>query len=110
MNVASAIRALLGAALIVATISIPVVAQADEPTPEGKDWHLDSYIVDGKRHQVPKSVDATLWLEAGQAIGSAGCNGLIGEYEIDGESLTFSRVGLDTEVGCSDAWMDVEAG
>ncbi len=110
MNRTNTMRALLGAALVLTIVPWTAAAQVGATTPEGRDWHLVSYVVDGGHHQVPAGVDATLWLEAGRVIGSSGCNSLAGAYEIDGEALTFSGVGLDTEVGCSDAGKKVEAG
>ena len=89
---------------------MPSAARADAPTPEGTEWHLVSYAVDGKRSRVPWNVDATLRLEAGQAIGSAGCNGFSGPYEVDADALTFRGHIGTTDVGCAKAWMDVEAG
>jgi heat shock protein HslJ len=108
MNRVVTMRALLGVALAVTTFPLTATAQL-EPTPEGKDWHLVSHVIDGELHQVPAGVNATLWLEAGRVIGSSGCNSLAGAYGIDGEAITFSAVGLDTEVGCSDAGKEVEA-
>jgi heat shock protein HslJ len=103
-----AIRALLGAALVV-TVPTVATAQADQPTPEGTIWNLVSYAADGELTQVPWYVDATLVLDEGQAFGSAGCNGFGASYELDGDSLAFSKPG-HTDVGCSKAVLRVENG
>ena len=104
-----AMRALLGAALI---ITVPAAAAAQErpTTPEGTTWNLVSYAAGGELTQVPWYVDATLVLEDGRAHGSAGCNsfGSTG-YELSGDTLTIGQVGAG-DVGCPDAWMDVETG
>jgi heat shock protein HslJ len=109
MNRVVTMRALLGVALAVTTFPLTATAQL-EPAPEGLDWHLVSYVVDGEQHEVPGSMNATIWLEAGRVIGSSGCNSLAGAYEIAGEAITFIAVGLDTEVGCSDAGKELQTG
>ncbi len=98
-------RALLALALATTTAT-STVAQAD-PTPEGPEWQLAAYVVDGEESRVPWNVDATLSLEAGQARGSGGCNDFGSRYELDGDALTFQAPDT-TDVGCTAAVMDVE--
>lgn len=97
---------LLAAALVVAGIA-PVAAQEDAPTPEGTDWYLVSYDIDGERVDVPWYVDASLSLEAGRAAGSAGCNGFLSNYQLRNRTVSFREPGT-TDTGCGDAWMEVE--
>lgn len=103
-----AFRALLAVALFT-TIPTATTAQDEGATPEGREWHLVRYVVDGRLRDVPGVVDASLPLEGGRVYGSAGCSGFDGDYEIDGEALTFERVGLTTDGGCPDAEAEVQA-
>lgn len=100
-----AMRALLALALATST-SASVAAQAD-PAPEGPEWQLAAYVVDGAEARVPWNVDATLSLEAGQARGSGGCNDFGSRYELDGDALTFQPPD-STDVGCAAAVMELE--
>jgi heat shock protein HslJ len=100
---------LLAAALVI-TVPTAAAAQAEGLTPEGTEWHLVSHEYGGLEHtDVPWDLDATLNLDAGQAFGSTGCNGFSASYELDGETLTFGQPG-HTDVGCSEARLDIEAG
>jgi heat shock protein HslJ len=107
MGQALAIGALLGAAFVVG-ISTVATGQAGSPTPEGTEWQLVSYFVDGGRHRVPAEVTATLPLLGGRAVGGAGCNGFAADYRIDGESITITTSGPFSDMGCGQPYMDVE--
>lgn len=102
-----AIRTLLGVSLMVFIPSL-VAAQGTAPTPEGREWHLISYTVDGESQDVPGDVSVTLLLEDGQASGSAGCQGYAADYEIQGKTLGFTHAGPTSEVGCPDEAAQVE--
>jgi heat shock protein HslJ len=108
MNGTRVIRTLLGAALVVAIPTL-AAAQADGRTPDGREWHLNSYTDHGELHDVPADVSVTLPLASGQVYGSAGCQGYEADYEIDDDALTFSNVALTSEVGCPDQAAPVEA-
>lgn len=103
-----AMRALLAATLVAALPAV-ALAQAEGPTPEGREWHLLSYAVDGRLVPVPGSVDVTLPLEDGRVYGSSGCQGYAGEYAIAGGELTFSQIGPTSDVGCPNVAAEVEA-
>lgn len=100
------VRLTLAAGLAVAG---PVATTAQETTPEGLDWHLVQYADGADLVSVPWYVDATLHLENGEAIGSAGCNGFSGTYQLDGDSLTISQDAI-TLMGCADRTLAVERG
>lgn len=104
-----AMRVLLGAAFL-AAVPTAAIAQSEPPILEGSTWYLVSYDAGGELIQVPWHVDASLTFQDGAALGSAGCNGLAGSYVLDGDTLTFDSVGTSSDIGCSDAWMDVEYG
>jgi heat shock protein HslJ len=95
----TATRVLLATALVI-TFPIATTAQDEVATPEGTEWYLVAYDAGGPElTPVPWDVVATLTLDAGQAVGSTGCNGYFGTYQMDGERLTFSPSFL-TDRGC----------
>ena len=97
------IAARLGlAAALVVSFPAAVAAQAEEPTPEGVEWHLAGYAVDGEVAVVPWHIDATLLLEGGSASGSSGCNTFNGSYAREGGSLTFDPAFAMTRTACPD--------
>ncbi len=102
-------RLALGAAIAMA-LPVSAVAQAEKPTPEGTTWYLVSYVLDGELTQVPWYVDATLLLDDSQAVGSTGCNSLLGSYSLAGDALTFTSIGTASEMGCGETWMGTEVG
>jgi heat shock protein HslJ len=76
----------LAATMLVSAISTVVVAQDElDVTPEGVVWSLTS--TGGE--PVPAEVNASLYVEDGEANGNAGCNSFSGTYQIDGASLVF---------------------
>ena len=56
---------------------------------------------------IPWDVVATLTLDAGQAYGTASCNGFGAGYQLDGKTLSVGEP-MRTFVGCPDARMAVE--
>ena len=76
-------------ALMVSSTSLVGVAQDAAAGPEGSDWQLTQYSVDGALVAVPDDVAATLLLEDGLASGSAGCNTFSGTYALDGQAISF---------------------
>ncbi len=95
----TAARLVLAAALV---ISFPagVAAQAEAASPEGTEWHLIGYAVNGEVGIVPWYIDATLLLEDGRATGSSGCNAFSGTYLLEGEMLTFDEAFTVTRRAC----------
>ena len=92
-------------------ISIPTAAAAqEEATPEGTEWHLTAYLVDGESTAVSWAIDATLMLDAGTASGSNGCNTFSGNYTMDGEALTFGEAFTVTQMACTGDPGEVEQG
>jgi heat shock protein HslJ len=102
------VRALLAAALVV---TIPGVSSGDEAsTLEGTEWYLTSYDIGGlEPTEVPWDLGTALRLDDGMAHGYGGCQSIAGEYTLDGESLTFTRVGETTDIGCPEQPMEIEA-
>ncbi len=99
----------LSAALVVA-IPIAAAAQDEATTPEGAEWHLAGYAVDGEISTVPWQIDATLLLEDGTASGSTGCNRFTGTYELVGDALTFDDAFAMTRMACPEDQSAVEDG
>jgi heat shock protein HslJ len=108
------VRAVIARALLVAAlvVTVPGVgsAQGREPTPEGTRWYLAAYDAGGPElTEVPWDLGASLTFTDGRLFGYAGCQGLAGEYAIDGERLTVTKVGTTSDVGCSPADASIEA-
>ena len=100
-------RLLLAVALVIAFPAV-ATAQQEVDLPEGVEWHLVAYDAGGPElTDVPWDVVATLTLDAGQAYGSAGCNGFGADYQLDGKTLSVGEP-MRTFVGCPDARMAVE--
>ena len=88
------ISGILGASFLAAGLPGLSLAQDDEPfAAEGLGWLLASYTDGEAMVDVMDDVDVTLLLDAGEAVGSAGCNSYFGSYEIDEQSLTFGPLG-----------------
>ena len=90
------------AATLIATIPTATAAQDAEATPEGVDWHLAGYAVEGEIGIVPWHVDPTLRLDDGTASGSSGCNRLSGTYVLEGAALAFDEAFALTRMACGD--------
>jgi len=102
-------RLALGAALVI-SVPLAAAAQDEATTPEGVEWHLAGYAVDGEIGIVPWHIGPTLLLEDGAASGSTGCNRFTGTYELDGEALTFDPAVAMTRMACPDDQSAVEDG
>ena len=100
-------RLILALALVL-SFPIAVGAQAGADSPEGTEWHLAGYAVEGEVGIVPWYIDATLLLDGGQASGSTGCNRFSGAYELDGESLVFDEALSTTRMACPEEQAAVE--
>jgi heat shock protein HslJ len=74
---------------------------------EGTTWILSQQAVDGALAPLPEGVVATLLMQDGAAGGSGGCNSWFGDYALDGDALTFSRIG-STMMFCEGPQSDVE--
>lgn len=103
-----AVAALL-VSVMIGTASIVAVAQDAATEPEGPNWQLTQYTVDGALVAVPDDVPASLLLENGQAGGSAGCNTFFGSYQIDGQAITFGEDFGSTKRFCGGDAQVVEA-
>lgn len=109
MSIRKTTVGLLSAALLVTAIPAFTVAQ-DEMTeeldvsPEGVAWTLTAT----GENPVPADVEANLFMEAGEANGSTGCNSYSGTYQIDGASLSFDEDVAVTQAFCEGAPGEVE--
>ncbi len=103
------VRVLSAAALIIA-LPAAAAAQTEDASPEGIEWHLGGYAVDGEVGIVPWYIDATLLLEDGTASGSTGCNRFSGGYTLEGQSLTFDPAVTMTRMACPQEETAVEDG
>jgi heat shock protein HslJ len=99
----------LGASLATAVAAQDEATTMDAAAPEGVTWILQQQAVDGPAllEQLPRLVTASLLMEDGAAGGNAGCNSWFGDYELDGQSLTFGPVG-STMMLCQGPAMAVE--
>jgi heat shock protein HslJ len=95
--------------LLVASLSIAATAQDGSTTPEGTEWHLEGYAVEGEVGIVPWHIEATLLLEDGTASGSSGCNQFSGSYTLEGEGLTFDPALATTRMACPEDQSAIEA-
>lgn len=64
---------------------------------EGTSWTLQSY----NKNQPLAGHEPTLSFEDSQVSGTTGCNSYGGEYEVDGEKLSFGAMFM-TEMACLD--------
>ncbi|PLW71206.1 META domain-containing protein [Streptomyces sp. SCUT-3] len=74
----------------------------------GVRWVPESVTVDGKKYPLPPDADAHVEFEPGRAEGpggksggSAGCNSLGADVEVEGDTVTVSDVAM-TEKGCAE--------
>jgi heat shock protein HslJ len=74
---------------------------------EGTTWILSQQATDGTLGPIPEGVVATLLMEDGAAGGSGGCNSWFGDYRLDGDALSFSRIG-STMMFCEGPGSEVE--
>jgi len=67
-------------------------AEVADPAPplEGTVWTLDSLIEGDAVSSVPGLMPVTLTLDGGEVTVDTGCNGLVGTYELAGDSLTIT--------------------
>ena len=74
------------------------------PAPDlvGTSWRLVSYGEPGSETQVIEGTEVTLqFQDAGQAVGSGGCNSFGAQYRAENGTLTFSEI-ITTEIACLD--------
>lgn len=90
----------VGLAAVLALASSLVATAQETTSPEGLEWHLMGYAVEGEVGLAPWSIDATLVLQDGTATGSTGCNSFSGTYLIDEEKLTFDPTFTLTRLAC----------
>jgi len=77
--------------------SVQTVEEEKPPVIENNAYYLVSF---GKtRMAVPKK--AKILLREGQYAGNAGCNGLSGKYDLDGDKIKFHS-GISTMMACED--------
>jgi heat shock protein HslJ/prefoldin subunit 5 len=90
------VAGILSASLLAAALPGLALAQDEATGPfpiEGVTWALDSYSTDGTMTDVAEGVEATLFMNGGEAVGSAGCNSYFGSYTLTADSLTFGPLG-----------------
>lgn len=70
----------------------------------GSQWH----VVDVDGTQPPRDASVTLNFDTdGRIYGQGGCNRYFGSYNLTGEGISFSQMGL-TRMACAEARMDFE--
>ena len=109
MDTRKLIAGALGLSLLVAAVPGVVLAQEEEVpaaelSPEGVDWTLMTLAGE----PLAEGVEVTLFLGDGEVVGDAGCNSYFGNYEIDGDTLTFPDPFGITRKLCEDAVMAIE--
>ncbi len=85
-----------------------LVYEPASPGIEGITWVLREQSVDGDLAPLPQGVVVFIELEGGSASGHAGCNSYFAGYVIDGQTITFDRIG-STMMACEDERMSVES-
>jgi heat shock protein HslJ len=85
-----------------------LVYEPASPGIEGLTWVLREQSVDGALAPLPQGVVAFIELQGGSAGGNAGCNSYFAGYVIDGQAITFDRIG-STMMACEDERMSVES-
>lgn len=66
-------------------------------------WSLTSFVETDSETPVISGTDVTLeFKENGQVAGSGGCNSFGGQYQVQGENISFSQV-FSTEMACTNA-------
>jgi len=91
----------LGCSASSQTANLEVAQESSSQNLEGTTWKLGSFGLN--RMAVPK--DATLILKDGKYSGHGGCNGVGGNYTLNGEKLSFSA-GFSTMMACPE--LDLE--
>ena len=95
----------LAAALSTATFA---AAETDAPGLTGIEWNVE---FDHRRRDHDRGTrqtsTATLFMEAGGAGGSGGCNTWFGDYRVDGSLLSFGPVG-STQMFCEGPGQETE--
>jgi heat shock protein HslJ len=96
-------RKLFWIAVSMFMIILPTLTACDSapPAPDdplnGTHWNLIFY----RKTSVIEGTNVTANFENGDINGAAGCNSYFGGYQIDGENISFSQIGM-TEMYCSD--------
>lgn len=96
--------ALLVSALPAATLAQDEIVDEFDVSPEGVVWTLTAT----GETPVPAGVEASLFMEGGEANGSTGCNSFSGTYTLDGDSLAFDEDFAVTQAFCEGAPGEVE--
>jgi len=79
-------------------LTLSACAGGISASPEGT-WKLVSYGPASAPVQAAPDVDTSIEFKDGQLSGNVGCNGFGGEYELDGDTLTFGPV-MSTMMFC----------
>ena len=89
--------------IIFSIFTIFLLTSCASPKLEQKEFKLISF---GKsRMAVPKKANITL--KDGQYFGYAGCNGMGGKYDMDGEKIKFHS-GMSTMIACPDMRLETK--
>jgi heat shock protein HslJ len=79
--------------LLLVLTALTLAACASAPTPDlSGAWKLVSYGDASNPTPALPGVDTSIQFEDGQMSGNVGCNGFGGEYELNGNALTFGTV------------------
>jgi len=93
--------------LLLVSLLLPACTP-QEKSPQGT-WTLTSYGPEGATTPVvPDSQASIAFKDDGTVTGSSGCNGFGGEYQVDGDQITFNSL-ASTLMACADPLMTQEA-
>jgi heat shock protein HslJ len=91
-----------GSVLCALTLALAACgAQSGPPSLEGTQWSLVSFGPAGAETPLVEESTITLTAADGQVEGSGGCNSYGGEYQVQGNEITFENV-TSTLLACSD--------
>ena len=88
------------AALFLLIIIVYAVSRSDGDL-EGTAWRVDHLVVDGAETAPIDGTTITMTFAEGTVAGSGGCNNYQGNYEVDGDRLSFGPLAA-TERFCGD--------
>jgi heat shock protein HslJ len=94
--------------LCVICLTVSACSSRENPRPLVGSWRLTAYgPVDSPAPAVP-DVEANLTFgEDGTLAGSSGCNAIGGDYQVEGDQITFGQI-VATLIACSDLQMAEE--
>lgn len=87
--------------LVFLAIILLVAVTSSNDDLDGTTWRMDSLLIDGSMTPAIEGAPVTVSFDDGTATGFGGCNEYFGEYQLDGNSLTFGDLG-STQAICDD--------